>query len=262
MPVYNWLRVVLSVLSLLSFIPQIHRIIIKNTSVDISLTYILLNTISTTEQFALGFYYIASHNHDSDFFVSDPRNLGDWLNLVQLTIVWVMSLILFATCLTYEPNFIPKTRVIALYTSFLVISVLPLLIDFFSPIQNSEDERWSSAIFIGVHTMFINPLVTLGGIAALYFQWPKAGAAALSDAGLAAQAAVFAAVAVSWIGRVRFIEIDGRVGWFPVESWYQLVGWATVDNAVFAVVQGVLFFLRRQLQSRKIGAEEEPLLAH
>ncbi|KAH6720755.1 hypothetical protein BKA61DRAFT_570403 [Leptodontidium sp. MPI-SDFR-AT-0119] len=263
MPVYNWLRIMLSISSLLSFIPQIKHITNKKSSVDISLTYVLLITISSTEQFALGFYYIASHNNDSDFFVSDPRNLGDWLNLAQLAIVWVMSLLVFATCLFYAPNTAPRTRVVALYTSFLAISVIPLLIDVLTPVGNPEDERWSSAIFIGVHTMLVNPLVTLGVFAALCFQWPNARAAALSEVGLAVQAAVFALVALSWVGRVRFLEFDRGLGGFPVKTWYQLVGWAAVDNAIFAFVQAVLFFLRRQkFQSGKVGGEEEPLLGH
>ncbi|KAG4435770.1 hypothetical protein IFR05_008744 [Cadophora sp. M221] len=264
MPVYNWLRTILSIFSLLSFLPQIQHIINKKSSIDISLNYILLITISSTEQFALGFYYIASHNHDSDFFVSDPRNLGDWLNLLQLTVVWVMCLLLFTACLFFAPSTAPRTRVAALYASFLAISAIPLLIDFFSPVQNPDDERWSSAIFIGVHTMLINPLVTLGGFAALYFQRPNAGAAALSEAGLAMQAVVFTLVAISWIERVRFLEFDRRLGGFPVKTWYQLVGWAAVDNAVFAFVQAVLFFLRRsqKFEIGKVSGEDEPLLGH
>ncbi|KAK0100218.1 hypothetical protein ONS95_008556, partial [Cadophora gregata] len=94
MAVYNWLRIILSILSLLSFFPQLQRIVRTKSSRDISLAYVLLNTIAATEQFALGFYFIATHNLDSDFFVSAPRNLGDWLNLAQLTIVWAMFLIL------------------------------------------------------------------------------------------------------------------------------------------------------------------------
>ncbi len=44
-------------------------------------------------------------------------------------------------------------------------------------------------------------------------------------------------------------------------SWYQLVGWAPVDNLVFAFVQGVLFFLAwgRRGTNGSLG-EETPLL--
>lgn len=66
----------------------------KKDSTDISLYYILFNLISATEQFTLGFYYVVSHSQDTGFFVSDPRNTGDWLNLAQLTVVWLMSLVL------------------------------------------------------------------------------------------------------------------------------------------------------------------------
>lgn len=87
------------------------------------------------------------------------------------------------------------------------------------------------------------------------------------------QAIVFAIVALSWTARVRF-QPDGGEGhgggppedrfsvtlWLKV--WYQLVGWATVDNAVFALVQAALFCRRRHQTGVKSGGEEEPLLGH
>jgi hypothetical protein len=145
-----------------------------------------------------------------------------------------------------------------MYVAFLLISVVPLFTDAVN-FGEDEDERWFSAIFFGVHSMFVNWPVTLGGIAALYFQWQKA--AALSSAGLAAQAVVFAAVALSWTARVRFVEMEPGAGSFPFKTWYYLVGWAAVDNGVFALVQAVLFYLARQHQSG-IRGEEEPLLGH
>ncbi|KAL3427580.1 ATP synthase F0 [Phlyctema vagabunda] len=249
---------VLIVLSLISFLPQIQRIVRKKSSVDISLTYILLNTISATEQFTLGFYLIAIHGHDADFFVGDPRNLGDWLNLTQLVVVWLASLVLFAVCLVYAPSSAPKARAVAIYVAFLLISVVPLFVSALKP-GEGEDERWIDAIFYGVHSMLVNPLVTLGAAASLCFQWQEA--AALSSTGLAAQAVVFAAVALSWISRVRFLEYVGDEGRFPFVAWYQLVSWAVVDNGIFALVQAVLFCLAKRHPSG-LSVEDEPLLGH
>lgn len=157
-------------------------------------------------------------------------------------------------------------RTVALYTSFLLISIIPLFIDILLPTQNAEDERWSTAIFHYIHTTLINPLVTFGGIASLYFQYSKAGADTLSEVGLASQAVVFAFVAISWIGKVRFWPDntgERALRDFPFKTWYELVGWAAVDNAVFAMVQGVLYVLRRgQKGSGGLGGEAEPLLGH
>ncbi|KAH7124708.1 hypothetical protein EDB81DRAFT_811514 [Dactylonectria macrodidyma] len=210
-----FLRIILSILTFLSFLPQIQRIILKKSGADISLFYILLNTISATEQSTLGFYYIVSRSYDSDFFVHDPRNLG---------------------------------RVVAFYVSFLFISVVP-----------RDDKEWYGALFYGIHSMAINPLVTLGGIAAFFFQWQQASA--LSSVGLAAQAFVFAAVALSWIARVQFVEMKRWGPDFPLKAWYQLVGWAAVDNGIFAIVQAALLYLSRRHHRRK-SSEEEPLLSH
>ncbi|KAH7175192.1 hypothetical protein EDB81DRAFT_673361 [Dactylonectria macrodidyma] len=253
-----FLRIILSILTFLSSLPQIQRIILKKSSADISLFYILLNTISTTEQFTLGFFCIINHSYDSDFFVHDPRNLGDWLNLLQLIIVWLMSLILFALCLFYNPSNAPKGRVVALYVSFLFISVVPLFFDLSIP-REGVDKEWYGALFYGIHSMYINPLITLGGIAAFFFQWQQAFA--LSSVGLAAQAFVFAAVALSWIARVQFIEMKRWGPDFPLKAWYQLVGWAAVNNGIFAIVQAALLYLSRRHHSRK-SSEEEPLLSH
>ncbi|KAH7412440.1 hypothetical protein BKA64DRAFT_702564 [Cadophora sp. MPI-SDFR-AT-0126] len=289
MPIYNWLRIILSIASLISFIPQIQGIISKRSSAGISLAYMLLNTISATEQFAVGFYFIVTHNDDTDFFVSEPRNFGDWLNLAQPTIVWLMFLILqdsqlllvclllsklsvltrtsFALCLWYAPSTAPKKRIVALYSSFLLISVVPVLIDFLSPFKDPDEDFWANVVFSFVHTQYVNPLVTCGAIAALYFQWYNAAAAALSQDGLVVQAVVFAIVALSWTARLRF-QLEGGEGhevgpppgsglWVVMwlRAWYEFVGWAAVDNGVFALVQAALLYRRRHETGVKLGGE-------
>jgi hypothetical protein len=65
----------------------------KKVSTGISLIYVLLNLISATEQFTLGAFFII-HSDETDIFVHREPITGDWLNMGQLTIVWLMSLIL------------------------------------------------------------------------------------------------------------------------------------------------------------------------
>lgn len=55
----------------------------------ISLGYLLLNLISATEQFTIGFYILVNFTGGTDIFVETPLTTGDWLNLAQLTLVWV-----------------------------------------------------------------------------------------------------------------------------------------------------------------------------
>lgn len=96
------------------------------------------------------------------------------------------------------------------------------------------------------HTVYFLPYVTfLVAIAFLpaareILSRPHGDIGSLSLAGLLMQALVFAAVAVSWVYRVRWLENPGDL--YPW-SWYKLVGWAVVNNGIFAAVQALLFLL-------------------
>lgn len=161
----------------------------------------------------------------------------------------------------------------AVYISFLLISVVPTFDDAVNPAVPSQ-RGWFIDIFSSVHTIYINPIVTMGIVLAFWAQTKKASA--LSTLGLATQAVVFSLVALSWTLRVRFIDFNDLEGpdW-PDEvtlpmlrslliAWYQLVGWAAVDNALFAIMQAVLLCIARR-QKRKMAdsfslPEQEPLL--
>jgi uncharacterized protein with PQ loop repeat len=85
---------ILLILSVLSFVPQLHRTISQKNSSGISVYYVLFTLISTTEQFALAFFYTVNHIEEPDMFVHLPVNTGDWLNLAQTAIVALIWLIL------------------------------------------------------------------------------------------------------------------------------------------------------------------------
>jgi len=80
--------------SLLAFALQLTRTVSRRNSTGISTLYVLFNLISTTEQFALAFFYIVNHFEDPDFFVHSPVNAGDWINLVQTNVVFILWLTL------------------------------------------------------------------------------------------------------------------------------------------------------------------------
>jgi hypothetical protein len=135
----------------------------------------------------------------------------------------------------------------------------------------NPDHKWGEALFHGIHSMFINPFVTILGVAALFFQAreifsrPRELPSSLSIVGLAVQAVVFALVVIAWPGRLVFPwgELDGRVTVGVLITWYQLVGFVAVDNAILAIVQAVLLFLMLYLGRGRnivVSRETEPLL--
>lgn len=73
---------------------------------------------------------------------------------------------------------------------------------------------------------------------------------------------MFTLVAVSWTMRAAFPSVWEWHGGFFLVVWYQYVGWAAVDNAVFAVVQaGLLWAATRKWLEEDGGSDEtEPLL--
>jgi uncharacterized protein with PQ loop repeat len=84
----------LLIASVLSFLPQLNRIISRRNSTGISMCYVLFNLISVTEQFAMTFVLVVNHFENPDIFVHSPENAGDWINMVQMSVVLVLWLIL------------------------------------------------------------------------------------------------------------------------------------------------------------------------
>jgi hypothetical protein len=115
--------------------------------------------------------------------------------------------------------------------------------------------------------MFINPVVTVLCIAALFVQAKetksRSDPGGLSVTGLAVQAVIFAVVALSWLFRLVFPWNEHLINLGGLLMWYQYVGWVAVDNAIFAVAQAVLYWLATRSR-RGIagigGGETEPLL--
>jgi hypothetical protein len=161
---------------------------------------------------------------------------------------------------------------LAIYVSFLLISLAPVVYASFLPAPGNspkDDGRWFSAIFVGVHIIFINPIITMLGFASLFAQAretiSRPSHRALSIVGLAIQVVVFAVVALCWPLRMtiprEYWDMPLLRRWM---TWYQLVGWATIDNAVFAIVQAVLLWIamrrRGEVEGMVTNAETAPLL--
>lgn len=150
-----------------------------------------------------------------------------------------------------------RIDVCTIYLAFLLISVVPIFVDVATnDPYHDQYHKWATGFFGGGHLLYVNPVVDILGLAALYAQvrliWrrpPGSGPGALSTVGLGVQALAFAVLALVWLWRLVFPWEEWRGSW-PGEAavWFTLVGFVPFDYAVFAVVQLVLLrILRRRM---------------
>ncbi|OJZ88636.1 hypothetical protein ASPFODRAFT_44358 [Aspergillus luchuensis CBS 106.47] len=280
-----WLRVFLLVLEIAVFLPQLLRIWVRKTSTSLSLIYIFLNLLSATERFTVSFSVVVNSTiagaDAPAFFVHDPRTVGDWLNLLQLGLDWVLLLLFFILCLTYPPPHSPYTSqarilVAVLYTAFTLISVVPLFTDaLFPSIFHEPGEReldLGVAIFMGFHLFYLNTIFTLLSICSIIPQAVQfrslslnLGVVRVRDCAL--QGVVLAMLTVSWVFRVKLPDGVDVLTPFRSIIWYVWVGWPAGGTGMFALVQGGLAVLglagRRRVGGKGVivrGGETAPLL--
>ena len=187
--------------------------------------------------------------------------------------VLALAFISFALCIYFpsEHNNGGKCWVLGIYTAFLLISLIPVVVDAIDLSRGPEDQyhKWGVAIFFGLHSLCLNYIVTLLAVIAVYSQACKfithpSSVQAFSTLGLTIQAAAFIAVAVSWVFRVSFSVEGWQLDPWTLHfwnTWYQLVGWAAVDNIIFGLGQVVLLCLVTRRSGWETGTSEtQPLL--
>lgn len=153
------------------------------------------------------------------------------------------------------------STVLSIYVTFLLISLVPVAVDAAWPSQDASSHEWVLALFHGIHTMLINPIVTILILASFFSQRteilqhpPGTASSSLSLIGLAVQAVVFVVLALAWAWRFVF---PGGYGM----TWYQLVGFVAVDHIAFALVQAALLAVAVLHRGQSFtGGETEPLL--
>lgn len=163
---------------------------------------------------------------------------------------------------------------VLIYLAVLLATLIPAVM-----IINNPDEHKKSPgngtpffardLFLGGHILYIVPLVTLLTALSFYFEGrsilsrPPGDTGSLSLIGLLVQALVFGVVAVSWESRVQWPDhpppIGGGLVWW---GWYRMIGWAAIDNAVFAAGQAYLWLVLRRAVTANVASagEMEPLL--
>ncbi|KAI1367917.1 hypothetical protein F5Y08DRAFT_32118 [Xylaria arbuscula] len=263
----NWIRILLLILSSLTFLPQILALIHRRDTSGISIYYVLFNLIVSTELFAISFLLITDPTDGTGYFVHDPPDTGDWLNVGQFATICSLWLLIFILYVAFSPRerCWRNAVVLALYTSYLLISVIPVLLNAVSPIDPPGELPWFRALWLGVHALFLAPLITLLAVSTLPLQvrailaLPRGlGTGALSLSFLAAQAVIFLVLAVTWWpGRLVFPEGFGApFRYFDV--WYTSIGFVPIDYAIHALVQVILFFAAIWWCSNRPRATESP----
>ncbi|GAT20686.1 similar to An09g01620 [Aspergillus luchuensis] len=158
--------------------------------------------MSATEQFTLLFFLLVNQTENVDVI---HKTTGDWINLAQL----------FSLGLYYPSDQHSRGRKVSallLYIVHLLVSVVPVVadaIDYYL-VSTGEDAAYRNFgldIFGGYHYGFIHPAMTLVGIYAWFPQndeiHRQTQLHSLSETGLAAQAVIFAFVAISWTMRTN-----------------------------------------------------------
>ncbi|KAF2671551.1 hypothetical protein BT63DRAFT_452055 [Microthyrium microscopicum] len=268
----DWLRLLLLIFSLLSFLPQIERIVSRKECSILAPNYILFNLITATEHFAFYLLFIIDYPpptdepHD-DLLVGSPPSTGDYLNLAQFALTALYHLTLFGLYLYFPQHGsrtgFSKSSMVALYLCFLSISVMPVLLELPNkPPQKGGSMSFFGAMIAGPHAHIVHPLVTAFASASLAPQLRAIragpGPGALSIPSLLLQSVTFTLLALSWMIRLPLPRGYTFIPWW---YWYALVGWAAVDDAIFAIYQGVLWWTASSHGIAQMVSEAQPLLS-
>ncbi|KAL2832686.1 hypothetical protein BJY01DRAFT_253794 [Aspergillus pseudoustus] len=277
-------RIVLLILTAISFIPQLRRLYSKKNSLGLSPSYVLCNLIVATEQFAIIFYMMISVPEAfGNSFVHDPHTVGDWVNFAQIIVTWILFLAVyelgpgvppspypdsFILTITYRPAHRAKCGYVAIYIIYLLISLVPLELDQMGLTPHLATPSWPEndlrEAWAFTHGLFLNTLMPPLALIALIPQavqiWKHigdpVGYPGLSVWDLVIQSGVFGSVAVSWIWRVSFTGYSSKFD----PGWFWDYGWPVVENGVVAGVQAVLALLagwRGCVGARKRGREQQ-----
>lgn len=158
----------------------------------------------------------------------------------------------------------PATSKVAVtaYLCFLAITLFPAFAQALIP---WDDREMLSAILVGTMLYLLAPIVQLLGFAAMRVQaremMASGSVGALSIPGLVIQAVVFLLVGISLLFRLKppAEELDNH--WIVnARDWYWKVGWATLNNIIFALGQAVLACIAWHY-NRMGSSESQPLLS-
>ena len=167
----------------------------------------------------------------------------------------------FLALLVYPPSHGVKT-IVTIFVTFLVVSLGPIV---FIAVISPNDQKWPIAFFQYAALIIENPIVTLltvvaGCVEVRHLQL-RSTVGSVSTGTLALQALVFVAVGITWNFRMAPLPRSDLA-----IMWYRLVGFAVLDNILFAVAQLGVWWVARRMDSGSgiavMAGESSPLLGH
>ncbi|KAE8354555.1 hypothetical protein BDV28DRAFT_164120 [Aspergillus coremiiformis] len=322
--------VIILALTWASFVPQIQYVWQTKDTRGISSAYLLFNLLCITQHV---FFHSLDVANIWALSKLDPPPVSvsplDWLNIAQLSGVWILSNIFFALCLYYSHLHPPTNHrlrillILSIYAFFLLFTLVPLILDLttdvFCPPSHPHNcllpERDIVPFLRGVQCFYLLPVTTvilpiLGFYKQAQLQRRRRRQqqrrqqqqqheqtitpTSTSDLNLLLarprlfQTVIFALSAILWVFRLppgQQQSHDPPLAdpsqpaplprpWLPLfMDWWVFIGYLIVDDAIFAIGQGVLGYLglrkaaavapaeaRSQRDDDDDDAERRPLL--
>ncbi|TAQ89235.1 hypothetical protein B7494_g2442 [Chlorociboria aeruginascens] len=246
----NLLSLLLIVATVVSYIPQYHRLLTLGSSTGLSLTNVLTTTLVAQVQTATMYYLFKSAPlMEYGIPIATPPSTRDWLNLSQILIQWVCSLLLLGLVIYLPTSTISPAPDILSKRVAVLLWILHVLLFIFSVVAGGRPQDVFFNIIRNINAAIINPLFTLIAAVAFFFQarvTPPAGQSnALSKWTLGLHFLIFLLLAISWPFRLILPPNMWKLGSKPaiLLQWYPWVGWACVNNAILAIGQGIMLLL-------------------
>ncbi|CAG8151689.1 unnamed protein product [Penicillium salamii] len=259
---------IVTFLVLASFIPQVRHAWLRKEGGRVSLNYLQLNLICSTESLFLAFFFTVNTDEDVPFWAHAPRIALDWVNLAQFVGIWILF------------NFLAisrtrKAKRIALYVLFLIISLVPLMIDattdLFCPsgeVDCTVTRRDPIEFLMALHAGILQP-VTHALMVLSFYEQARQRTLDLSATGLKLQSSIFFVSAILWTFRLHIPwEIIGTET--PLTSfytrciiWFQYVKFSAGADIIFAIGQCILLRLilrKSHFEATHTATERQPLL--
>lgn len=164
-----------------------------------------------------------------------------------------------------------KFLAVVIYLGFLMVSIVPVIADAVSDVfcppdhpNCPEHQRDPIFLFQGLHAVILLPFLTTIPLVIGIIKQACMPLQTQSLIGLKLQTVAFVLSAIFWVPRVSVpwdLYLDGEHPIILViNTWYHMVGFVAVDDAVFALGQGILLWLSLRQMRRAEEGERQPLL--
>ncbi|KAF7913459.1 uncharacterized protein EAE98_011484 [Botrytis deweyae] len=163
----NYLSLLLVVATFISYIPQYQRMLTLSSSAGLSIASVLIITLMNQVQ-TVTTYYLFKTAPDMRYGIpiATPPSIHDWLNLSQILVQWICSLLLFALVIYLpSPTISPTAKRVA-----VGLWIFHGLFSIFYVVVGGRPEDIIFNINRNLHIGIINPLFTFLAVIAFCLQ--------------------------------------------------------------------------------------------